>query len=315
MMKVAITGANGFVGSYLSEVLQGNGFTVRSCVRSAKGAGKDGHDYCAVGDINAGTDWAAALSEVDVVVHTAARVHVMCDTVADPLDAFREVNVRGTLNLARQAVKSGVKRFIFVSSIKVNGEFTLLNQPFRPDDKPQPVDPYGVSKYEAECGLFEIARETGLEVVIVRPPLVYGPGVKGNFASMMKIIKKRLPLPLGAIKNNRRSMVSLGNLISVLEKCITHPRAVNQVFLVSDGEDLSTADLLHKLAGCMNESVCLINIPISILMGGASLLGRRDMALRLLGNLQVDDRKTRELLDWKPIISVSEGLRRAAADI
>ncbi|UGA39374.1 SDR family oxidoreductase [Chromobacterium haemolyticum] len=314
-MKVVITGANGFVGSYLSEVLQGNGFTVRSCIRSASGSGKDGHDYCAVGDINAGTDWTEALSEVDVVVHTAARVHVMCDKVADPLDAFREVNVRGTLNLARQAVKSGVKRFIFVSSIKVNGESSLLNQPFRPDDKPQPVDAYGVSKYEAECGLFEIAHETGLEVVIVRPPLVYGPGVKGNFASMIKIIKKRLPLPLGAIKNNRRSIVSLGNLISVLEKCITHPRAVNQVFLVSDGEDLSTVDLLQKLAGSMNEPVRLINIPVPILMGGASLLGRRDMALRLLGNLQVDDRKTRELLDWKPIISVNEGLRRAVADI
>jgi nucleoside-diphosphate-sugar epimerase len=243
------------------------------------------------------------------VIHAAARAHIMKDEVADPLAEYRRVNVDGTLNLARQAAAAGVKRFIFISSIKVNGEQTPLGQPFTADDTPAPEDAYGISKWEAEQGLQQLATETGMEVVIIRPPLVYGPGVKGNFASMIKLVAKGLPFPLGAI-HNQRSLVAVDNLVDLIITCIDHPVAANQVFLAGDGQDLSTTELLRGVAKAMGKPARLIPVPSSLLMLGATLLGKKAVAQRLLGSLQVDIAKARNLLGWEPPVSVEEGLER-----
>jgi nucleoside-diphosphate-sugar epimerase len=235
----------------------------------------------------------------------------MKDSSGDPLAECRRVNVAGTLNLARQAAAAGVKRFIFLSSIKVNGEQTLPGQPFTEDDVPAPLDPYSTSKYEAEEGLRELARQTGMEVVIIRPPLVYGPGVKANFLNMMRWLHKRVPLPFASL-NNRRSLVALDNLIDLIVVCLEHPAAANQTFLVSDGEDMSTTELLQRMAQALGRPARLMPIPASLLEAGAALLGRRDMAQRLCGSLQVDISKAKMLLGWNPPISVDEGLRCTA---
>ena len=260
-------------------------------------------------DMDKTPDYEDCLKGVECIVHAAARAHIMKDEVADPLAEYRRINVDGTLNLARQAVDAGVKRFIFISSIKVNGEQTPLGQPFTPDDTPAPEDAYGISKWEAEQGLQNLASETGIEIVIIRPPLVYGPGVKGNFASIMKLVAKGLPLPLGAI-NNQRSLVALDNLVDLIITCIDHPAAANQVFLAGDGQDLSTTELLHGVAKAMDKPSRLIPIPASLLMLGATLLGQKTVAQRLLGSLQVDISKARHILGWEPPITVEEGLRR-----
>jgi len=233
----------------------------------------------------------------------------MNDAVPDPLAEYRKVNVEGTLNLARQAAKAGVSRFVYISSIKVNGEQTASGKPFTPDDEPAPEDSYGVSKLEAETGLHEIASETGMEVVIIRPPLVYGPGVKGNFASMIKLVDKGLPLPLGAI-HNKRSLVALDNLVDLITTCIDHPAAANQVFLAGDGQDVSTTELLRGVGRAMGKPARLIPVPAGMLMFGAGLLGKKAVGQRLLGSLQVDISKARNLLGWEPPLSVEEGLRR-----
>ena len=264
-----------------------------------------------MGDIDGLSNWTDALSGVKVVVHLAARVHIMRDEAADPLAEFRRVNVEGTLNLARQAAEAGVRRFVYLSSIKVNGEQTLLGKPFTEQDLPTPLDPYGMSKYEAEEGLRKLAQKTGMEVVVIRPVLVYGPGVKANFLNMMRWLHKGVPLPLGAI-HNRRSLVALDNLVDLIVTCIDHPAAANQIFLVSDGEDLSTTELLRRMGLALGRPARLIPVPVSLLTAWAALLGRRDMAQRLCGSLQVDISKTQTLLGWKPPISVDEGLRRTA---
>jgi nucleoside-diphosphate-sugar epimerase len=263
----------------------------------------------------ADADFRHMLAGVDAVVHLAARVHIMEERAADPLAAFRAVNTSGTLNLARQAAETGVRRFVFVSSVKVNGEETTPGSPFRHDDLPNPEDPYGISKREAEDGLLELAAQSGMDVVIVRPPLVYGPGVKANFAAMMRAVQRGLPLPLGAVTHNRRSLVALDNLVDLLITCLDHPAAANQTFLVSDGEDLSTADLLRWLGRAMNKPARLFPVPVPLLRAGAALLGKRDVARRLLGNLQIDISHTRETLGWTPPITVDEGLRRAVAGL
>jgi len=250
-----------------------------------------------------------ALTGMDVVVHTAARVHVMDDSAQDPLTEFRDVNVTGTMNLARQAAAAGVKRFVFISSIKVNGEQTSGSQQFESTDSPALEDPYGVSKWEAEVGLKKLALETGMEVVIIRPPLVYGPGVKGNFASMIKLVEKGLPLPLGAI-HNKRSLVALDNLVDLIITCIDHHAAANQTFLVSDGEDLSTTELLRGVAEAIGKPSRLIPVPASLLQFGATLLGKKAVAKRLLGSLQVDISHTQECLNWTPPLTVKQGLQR-----
>ena len=236
----------------------------------------------------------------------------MNDVAANPLFEFRQTNVDGTLNLARQAVEAGVRRFVFISSIKVNGEFTDLDHPFTADQNPMPSDPYGVSKYEAELGLMTLAEETGMEVVIIRPPLVYGPGVKANFLSMMSWLRREIPLPLGGITKNRRSFVCIDNLISMIITCINHPAAANQIFLVSDDEDLSTAGLLERMALALGRPSKLIAVPPTLIVLLARLVGRTHIAQRLCGSLQVDIQKTKDLLGWAPPVSVDEGLRQTA---
>ena len=262
-----------------------------------------------VGNIDGATNWSLALEGVDMVIHLAARVHVMHDTETDPITAFRTVNVDGTLNLARQAAASGVKRFVFISSVKVNGESTVPGHAFSEADAPNPQDAYGQSKHEAEQGLRQLSADTGMEVVIIRPPLVYGPGVKANFASLMRAVQRGWPLPLGAV-HNQRSLVALDNLVDFIVNCITHPKAANQTFLVSDGEDLSTPDLIRRMARVMNRIARLMPVPMWALKAGALLLGKGDAVQRLCGNLQVDISKSRTLLGWSPPISVDEGLRR-----
>jgi UDP-glucose 4-epimerase len=263
-----------------------------------------------VGSIDRATNWTEALREVDAVFHLAARVHVMKDTAVDSLAEFRKVNVLGTLNLARQAAAVGVKRFVFVSSVKVNGESTPVGQAFTEADEPNPQDAYAVSKFEAEQGLREIAADTGMAVVIIRPPLVYGPGIKANFAALMRAVQRGWPLPLGAVRN-QRSLVALDNLVDFVVTCITHPQAVNQTFLVSDGQDLSTTELVRGMAHAAGVPARLLPVPVWALQAGATLLGKGDAVQRLCGNLQVDISKARQLLGWVPPVSVDEGLRRA----
>lgn len=308
-MEVLLTGGNGFVGSCVAKRLLAKGYRVTAAVRGAE-RGFDTRLECwRFEELSANQDWGAALEGKSLVIHCAARVHVMSDSAVDPLSEFRNVNVDGTCALARQAAEAGVRRFIFISSIKVNGESTSLGLPYRADDIPGPLDFYGISKFEAEQGLRKVAAETGMEVVIIRPPLVYGPGVKGNFASMITLLEKGRLLPLGAV-DNKRSLVGIDNLADLIIRCIDHPAAANQVFLAGDGEDLSTTELLRAVGKAMGKPVRLIPVPAGLLQFGATLLGKKAMAQRLLGSLQVDISKTCELLDWKPPYTVEEGLRR-----
>lgn len=307
-MRVLVTGANGFVGSALVGVLVEAGrFIVRAAVRHNGNDFSPGVERVSVGDLAADAVWQQALVSVNIVVHLAARVHVMCEAAADPLAAFRQVNVDGTLNLARQAAEAGVQRFVFLSSVKVHGEGG--SKVYCETDPPATQDAYGISKHEAEVGLREIAAETGMAVVIIRAPLVYGPGVRANFQALMRVVAWGLPLPLGAIYN-RRSIVALDNLLDLIVTCIEHPAAANELFLVSDGEDLSISDLVRRMARAMDRPTWLVPVPKVLLTACAALLGRRAVAQRLCGSLQVDISKTRELLGWTPPISVDEGLRR-----
>lgn len=307
---ILVTGATGFVGAALVERLAREGVETRACVRRNDVFVPAGIHTVLVEDLIANTDWSLALRGVGVIVHTAARVHVMNDVTNDPLAEFRRVNVQGTLNLARQAVAAGVRRFVFISSIKVNGEVTELGLPFSAGDMPAPLDPYGVSKMEAEQGLREIGVQTGLEIVIIRPPLVYGFGVKANFAALVRVIQRRWVLPLGAV-HNKRSLVALDNLVDFIVTCITHPKAAQHIFLVSDGHDLSTTELAYGLAQAAGVSTRLIPVPMWVLQAAAAIVGKGDVAKRLCGNLQVDISETQSLLGWMPPISVKEGLLKA----
>jgi nucleoside-diphosphate-sugar epimerase len=270
-------------------------------------------DFTLTGPIDGQTDWKNALRGVRTVIHLAARVHVMRETSSHPLAEFRRVNAEGTANLARQAAMADATRIIYVSSLKVNGESTYIGHPFRAEDEPEPQDPYGVSKLEAELALRRVSEDTGLEVVIVRPPLIYGPNVKGNFESMMSWLSCGVPLPLASITDNRRSFIGLDNFVDLLERCIDHPAAANQTFMASDGEDLSTAELLLRMGRAMNVQSRLFYLPSGLMRLGAKVSGKDDVFQRLCGSLQVDIKKTKQLLEWEPAISVDEGFRRVAA--
>jgi nucleoside-diphosphate-sugar epimerase len=313
-MKILVTGAHGFLGSALVARLASQGVEVRACVRRQGISFPGGVGISRIEDIDADTDWGQALKAIGVVVHAAARVHVMDDKARDPLMEFRRVNVDGTLSLARQAAAAGVRRFVFVSSVKVNGETTAAGAPFLPDGTDLPTDPYGISKMEAELGLRAIALQTGMEVVVVRPPLVYGPGVKANFAALIHAVQRGWPLPFGAL-HNRRSLVALDNLLDLIVVCLMHPQAANQTFLVSDGHDLSVNELVRGLACALGVPARLVSIPVWIMKSVGAGVGKTAAVQRLTGNLQVDISKTKELLNWIPRVSVDEGLRRTVADL
>ncbi len=306
-MIILVTGANGFVGKVLCSSLIAQGLTVRGIVRQDSSLPVT---TISVGSIDADTCWQKVLIDCDVVVHLAARVHVMQETVANPLEAFRKVNVVGTLNLARQAANAGVKRFVFVSSVKVNGEETT-SRPFSELDAPNPQDAYGVSKMEAERQLLALSEETGLEVVIVRPTLVYGAGVKGNFAQMLRVLHRRIPLPLASVRN-ARSLVYVGNLVDALVLCVTHPKAAGQTYLVSDGEDISTPELLSRLSQAMGFSARIFPFPIWGLELAANLFDKGEQARRLTGSLQIDSSKIRRELGWSPPFTLQQGLQETA---
>jgi len=311
---ILVTGANGFVGQSLCAKLLALNFKVRGVIRGLKILPK-GLDCIDIHGIDGSTIWSKALTGCNQVIHLAARVHVIDDDISCALEKYRQVNVEGTLHLATQAAASGVKRFIYISSIKVNGESTFFDLPFHADDNPNPQDPYGISKWEAEQGLKKISYQTGMEVVIIRPPLVYGPGVKANFLSMMNWLRRGIPLPFGGVTKNRRSFIFLGNLVDIIIACINHPAAANQIFLVSDDEDLSTAGLLDRMALALGRPPKLITIPTALITLGAKLIGRSGISQRLCGSLQVDIKKTRDLLGWSPPVSVDEGLRQTAAHL
>lgn len=305
-----MSGATGFLGRALMSQLVANArFLPRATIRSGVQDWEEHSELVRVGDLTAVTDWTHAVCGVNVVVHTAARVHVMNEQSGNVINIYRRTNVDGTLNLARQAADAGVKRFIFLSSIKVNGEFTRPDRFFTAEDVPNPLDAYSVSKLEAEQGLYEIGAQRGMEIVCIRPPLVYGPRVKGNFLSMMRWLDRGVPLPLRAV-HNRRSLIALDNLVDMIVTCLDHPAAVNQTFTVSDDEDLSTSGLLRRISEALDRPVRLFRVPPSVLRLALNMVGKEDMALRLFGNLQVDCSKTKKLLEWRPLVSVDEGIRK-----
>lgn len=303
---ILVTGSNGFVGRQLCRELDRRGMRFRAAVRHAAGEG-----MVAVGDLSKNTDWSAALAGCAAVIHLAARVHVMSDTERNPLQAYREVNLDATLHLAREAVKAGVRRFVFVSSIKVNGEGTGV-EPFTAADPPAPVDPYGQSKMEAEDALRQFGQQTGLEVVIVRPPLVYGPGVKANFLNLVKLVRLGPPLPFGRV-TARRSMVAVDNLVDLLILCTTHPAAPGGTFLVSDGQDLTVGELVGMIAAAMNRRVLLLPVPVGLMRSGARLFGMSAVSDRLLSSLVVDITDTRQRLGWEPVVTPQAAIARTVA--
>lgn len=313
-MKILLTGATGFIGqAVLNEFLsKDNELTVllrEKNVSFSKGLKIIVADFNRMGQL-AYTEFLG----FDVIVHIAARAHIMKEESVEPLAEYRKVNRDVTLALARLASEAGVKRFVFISSIKVNGEMTQPDLPFTPEVAEPPKDPYGLSKYEAEQGLLDIARETGMEVVIIRSPLVYGPNVKGNFASMVNWIKKGVPLPLSSV-NNQRSLVALDNLVEFIALCTDReksPKAANEVFLISDGQDVSTSGLLRKVAKAYGFKSSLFPIPVSLMKFAAKLLAKGVVADRLFGNLQVDSSKARDLLGWKPVVTMEEQLVKMA---
>lgn len=308
-MKVLVTGATGFIGGALMVSLASEGrFLLRATLRTDAQCELPGIETVIVKGLSVTANWHEAVKGCDAVVHAAGRVHIMQDTSADPLVEFRRVNFQGTLNLARQAAEAGVKRFVFVSSVKVNGEGTSLGQPYTAADLPLPVDPYGISKFEAENDLLQLMTETGMEVVVIRLPLVYGPGVKANFLKLLELTQKCYPLPLGCVHNSR-SMIYVGNLVNVIMSCLEHPQAAGETFLVSDGEDVSTAELVRKMASAMGRKTILLPIPLRMLKSILSLLGKRAEFDRLTGSLCVDSTKIQQVLNWQPPYTLEQGLQ------
>lgn len=305
-MRMLITGANGFVGRALCIHLAASSHAVCSAVRALSGLPEE----VVVGSINKNTDWRAALAGCNAVIHLAARVHIMNDTEQDPLALYRATNTEATLNLARQAAQSGVKRFVFISTIKVNGEGR--DAPYREIDEPSPEDAYAISKWEAEQGLQRIAQETGLEIVILRPPLVYGPGVKANFLRLMRTVASGWPLPLGGI-HNKRSLLYLGNFVDAIRLCLEHPDAAGQTFLLDDGQAVSTPELIRAVAQAMGRPARMLAVPVDALEWVGILLGKRAAVTRLTGSLYVDGAAIRTRLGWAPPFSMEAGLAATVA--
>jgi len=284
-MKILITGQNGFIGKALFDLLKQQGHQVRGTVRNENKI-EEGLDIIAVGDISSTTDWSTALKDIETVIHLANRAHVLNDQVSDPLTIFREVNVAGTIHLAKQALESRVKRFIFISSIKVNGEKTDEHS-FSVEDRPNPQDPYAISKLEAENALREISAQSTMEIVIIRPPLVYGQGVKGNFKRLSRLVELGIPLPFASIKN-KRSLISIENLVQLLSKAIIDPTVANQTLLVSDSKDLSAPQLIKKIAKSIGKPTRLFPFPVKLLKILGKLTGQSKAISRLTENLQID---------------------------
>ncbi len=310
--KILITGATGFVGSHLLQMALAQNREVICPVRSKNRTTDLGANQ--ISSIDSKTDWQAHLNHVHTVIHCAARVHIMNDTVADPLAAFREVNLHGSVRLAEQAAAAGVSHFIYLSSVKVNGEMTLEGSAFTEKDSPQASDPYGISKQEAEAALLELGQRTGMAITIIRPPLVYGKGVAANFLSLLIWVKKQIPLPLGSI-HNQRSFVFVKNLCDFILHCVQNPLAYNQVFLISDGKDLSTTELLQEAAKSLEVPSRLLPFPASVITFGAKLLGKKNIADRLCQSLQVDSSKARKQMRWTPPYTVQQGLRESAGNL
>ena len=304
-MFIAVTGANGFVGRHLCSLLSREGHQIRLIQRRfAQGTFQ-------IAGIDSSTDWSDALSGVDVVIHCASRVHVLQDQVADPLAAYRVVNVAGTQRLAIQAAQLGVKRLIFLSSIKVNGEGTRSGASFNGLSPAAPLDPYGISKLEAEQALHQVSAQTGLEVVIVRPPLVYGPSVRANFLRLLRLVQRQIPLPLGAV-HNQRSLIYVGNLVSFLAACALQPVAAGRTLLIADAEPLSTSELVQKLAFALKTKPRLLPVPPSLLSLLGRLSGKQAEFSRLTGSLVIDPTEAFQTLNWQPPFSTAEGLRITA---
>ncbi len=305
-MKTLVTGATGMVGRVLCELLIARGYGIIPAVRQPAGLSNE----VVTGEIGPTTDWHMALLGCDAVVHLAARVHVMEDTAQNPLALYRATNADATLNLARQAARAGVRRFVFISTIKVNGEGR--DAPYRETDVPAPKDAYAISKWEAEQGLRQIAAETGLEVAILRPPLVYGPGVKANFRRLLDTVARGWPLPLGAIRN-RRSLLYLGNFVDAIRVCVEHPAAAGQTFLLDDGQAVSTPQLVRAVAHALDRPAHLLAVPVKVLEFAGALLGKRAAVARLAGSLWVDSSLIRSRLGWTPPYSMEAGLAATVA--
>jgi nucleoside-diphosphate-sugar epimerase len=306
MEKILVTGANGFVGRQLCRTLRQKGFLVKAAIRQTAGAPAGAGHYVPVGDIGPDTDWTEALRGVDRVVHLAGRAHIRRDSAPNSLDEYERTNTLGTMRLAQMAAAAEVKKFIFLSSVKVNGEETH-DRPFGETDQPAPLGAYAVSKWRAEEGLLHLSRQGSLPVVIIRPPLVYGPGVRANFLQLIRWVDSGLPLPLGTIKN-RRSLVGLRNLVDFIIICLHNPAAAGEIFLVSDGEDLSTPDLIQRIGGFLGRSARLIPVPYQFMSIMARLMGKQDPLEKLCHSLQVNVAKARKVMQWKPPFSVNEEL-------
>ena len=307
-----ITGSSGFIGRKLCSSVPASDYRIKALVRSeTQLQDLDEFDKVVVETMNAEVDWTEILKNVDCIFHCAARAHILRENASDDLKAYRQINVAGTKNLAEQAAVVGVRRFIFLSSIGVYGVNTNLGESFKILHHPRPLTSYAISKWEAEQALWKVAKETNLEVVVVRPPLVYGPGVKGNFLRLLQLVSSGLPLPFASTRN-KRSLVGLDNLVDLLIRCLDHPRAAGQTLLVSDGHDLSTAELVSKLSHYLNKSAAQISIPVPILKLAGRIAGKSKEIDQLTGSLQVDSQLTCDLLDWSPPVRVEDGLRNTA---
>jgi UDP-glucose 4-epimerase len=304
--RVIVTGASGFVGGTLCGVLSRAGYRVRAAVRDPRRAPPEAAETATVGELGADTRWHDSLEGVELAIHLAARAHVMND--AGSADAYREANARGTLNFAAQCAQAGVRRLVFLSSVKVNGEATA-ERPFSALDPPQPQDPYGVSKCEGEKFAMQVGEQSAMEVAIVRAPLMYGPGVKANFLRLMRWVDQERLLPLGAVAN-RRSLLSVWNLCDLLRVLLTHPQAAGRVWMASDGEDVSTPELVRRMACAMQRRARLVPVPMALLRAVGGAFGRRAEVMRLCGSLTVDLSATREGLGWSPPTTMNEGLER-----